>query len=396
MGDSGRERLGVARLGGRESRVASRAWLWPTIVVLGFGFAAGLSLGRFLPTLGAARTPNTRAPMIGGSVSFNQHFVEGLGLELDLEQPKEVFAHVFSALPAEARVKPTENYYYFSFTASGRYIWGNLRLGPEDRDKGVLHFAYFVHGDSEDWEYLALGEEDGVAVARRAKLDYDVAFQGKTVRFRLNPLSQEPPKAFRYLDGERFVGRCQDESGFVLLLIYSKSRKHFLFALDEENGVNWGFKKLDHGILLHPSSGFAFYDDPGGRRKVLAGVSARNIALNNYFDGPFDQLPDNYLAETPFGAFVEEAYPYARGHIDRYGKFLAKGIKGRMAITPYLEYDSLDELLKSLESATKGARQPGDLYRLLCHDPKTELPAETLAKPSEYGGAVLRGRIEGG
>ena len=35
-----------------------------------------------------------------------------------------MFAHVFSRLPDEVTVYPSENYYYFILNVDGRQIWG--------------------------------------------------------------------------------------------------------------------------------------------------------------------------------------------------------------------------------------------------------------------------------
>jgi hypothetical protein len=42
-------------------------------------------------------------------------------------------------------------------------------------------------------------------------------------------------------------------------------------------------------------TGFAFYQDGLRHRKILVGVYEANYRLNTYFDGPFDQLPDNFI-----------------------------------------------------------------------------------------------------
>ena len=48
-------------------------------------------------------------------------------------------------------------------------------------------------------------------------------------------------------------------------------------------------------VLIGRRSGFAFFKDIALHRKLLVGVYAGNIDVNNYLDGPFDQLPDNFL-----------------------------------------------------------------------------------------------------
>ena len=67
---------------------------------------------------------------------LNQKWVEGLRTEtLDLEDVEEVFWHIFSGLPDEVTVYPSENYFYFILYAGGRQIWGNLRLAAGRRER---------------------------------------------------------------------------------------------------------------------------------------------------------------------------------------------------------------------------------------------------------------------
>ena len=63
------------------------------------------------------------------AVAFHQSFIEGDYPEIknsiiDLENTDQVFNLVFSSLGDEARVYPTENYYYFVFSAGGGSSFG--------------------------------------------------------------------------------------------------------------------------------------------------------------------------------------------------------------------------------------------------------------------------------
>ncbi len=360
---------------------------------IGLLTASALAITGF--SLGAlTRQPVQSAPA-GQSpqVQFNQRFVEGLKARIDAENPLDVFALVFRALPDEARVYPTENYYYFTFTAEGRYFWGNIRLSPEDRDKGFVHFAYFEHGNDAWWRYKLLGSEDGVGVQSLGSLRYAITFAGRTVEFQLNDLSQKPPA--KLAPHTVFLGRAQDESGFQLLLLYDDQRNAFYWALDEEQGVNWSFTDLKDGLMLHAPSGFAFFDDTASDSWVLVGVDARNVQLNNYFDGPFDQLPDNFIAETRFSEFVQEAYPYTQGKIDRHGRFVSEGGRGRMAITPYFEYQSLDGLAEHVAACKREAAGDADLRWRLCFDQKLGLTAREMGAPGPAGTPFGRKKLTG-
>jgi hypothetical protein len=75
------------------------------------------------------------------------------------------------------------------------------------------------------------------------------------------------------------------------------------------------FPGWDH-ILIGGRTSFAFFTDPARDRKLLVGVFEPNAALNNYLDGPFDQLPDNFLKDDELRRALLLAQPFlSRGQI---------------------------------------------------------------------------------
>ena len=62
-------------------------------------------------------------------------------------------------------------------------------------------------------------------------------------------------------------------------------------------------------------------DEAHGDRKVLVAVRRLNISRNDYFDGPFDQLADNYADETQVAVYMQRAFPSLQGRIDKYGYY---------------------------------------------------------------------------
>ena len=72
------------------------------------------------------------------------------------------------------------------------------------------------------------------------------------------------------------------------------------------------------------------------------GVSRKDIFYNNYFDGPFDQVPPR----LPLRDKLHAAYPYTNysGGIDEHGNF--HWFKSsRVAISPYYDYLTAKELV---------------------------------------------------
>lgn len=312
----------------------------------------------------------TAAPP-ANSVVFNQHMIDGLERRLDLADAEAVFRVVFDALSDDVTVYPTENYYYFKFDASGRTIAGNLRLDAADRDKGVIHLGYFEYDESgahqdRDGKGGPLGLADGVEVKRLDRFTYAVTALGRTVRFHLNQHGFDPPPAGTLRPDETYVGRVQDESGLAFFLAFDVASAHFLYVLDDATADRETFLPEQPDVSIGRRTGFAFYEDAEQNRRVLIGVNGRNADRNNYYDGPFDQLPDNHVAESGLGDFITRAYPQLAGHIDAYGHF-ASDEGARVAITPYYVYYEAAEL-QFVDSCRQSATPPSDFYACITPD----------------------------
>jgi hypothetical protein len=115
----------------------------------------------------------------------------------------------------------------------------------------------------------------------------------------------------------------------------------FHFLLDETGPVADGWMPLKGTrIVVGKRTGFAFYPFDG--RKVLVGVDARQSRLNTEFDGPFDQLPDNFIEGEALRDAILAADPSIRGEIDRLGYF--NDGSGRSLIHPYMLYRHISDL----------------------------------------------------
>ena len=284
------------------------------------------------------------------NLQTNQAWIEGMqrSSQLAIASADDAFAHVFSQLPAKVFVYPTENYYYFTFTAGGVVYAGNLRLAAQDRDKGIIHFAAFAQANaaSEDGEmmYKALSAKDGVNVKKLAPLSYRVTWKGKAVEFQLNDVSSITPPADIVADGEKYLGLVADESGLRFFLFYNEVHKLFAYVLDDTSDVLEEFGTLNEGsrIWLGQRTGFAFYDHHHLDRRVLIGVHSGNTVVNNYHDGPADQLPENHIKDDNLRKSIVDSNPDMKGRLDEFG-YLASG-EGRYLIAPYSQYTSEEEL----------------------------------------------------
>jgi len=254
-------------------------------------------------TIGIAAAQGVDRPRL----ETNEAYVEDVtrDVTLDVGDPMAVFAFVLNSLPDRVKVYPTENYYYFAFIHGGVRYAGNIRIELGDGDKVAVHFAYFQ--DETEWRpdtpltHVVLDAARGVAVEKIERLVYRLSYGGKSVVFALNDLSQVKPSAAALAPDEKFIGPIFDESAIRFFLVYNSKLKIFLYILDETVKVAdelFPSRRTDR-ILIGKRTGFAYYRDHKLDRKILIGVFEGNSRVNNYFDGPFDQLPDNFVEVRP-------------------------------------------------------------------------------------------------
>jgi hypothetical protein len=278
----------------------------------------------------------------------NQSYLEEVAhpTTLDVADPVAVFAFVFASLPDRVKVYPTENYYYFTFVYNGAPYDGNIRLDASDRDRGKVNFGYAE--TITEWrgetpvKFVLLDASHGVSVEKLERFLYRVSYRGKSVLFELNDLSGVKPPALG--PDEKFVGPIFDESGIRFFLIYNSRLKIFHYVLDETVKVAdelVSAPRMDR-IVVGKRTGFAFYRDHRLDRKILIGAYEGNSQVNNYFDGPFDQLPDNFIEGEDFRNILLEVEPKLKGQIDRFGG--SPDGAERYMIGPYLYYRTVYDL----------------------------------------------------
>ena len=317
-----------------------------------------------------AKTENAEAPRLTTHQSLVEDVLRSSSLKIDDVQA--VFAFVFNSLPDRVKVYPTENYYYFNFLNNGVRYSGNIRLDIKDRDAGKVHFAYFE--DLAEWreepttKYRVFDASAGVTVKKIERFLYRIAHGGKVVQFELNDLSNVTPPAGIIGSDEVYIGPVFDDSAIRFFLIYNSRLKIFHYVLDETvrmtESLLWTHET--DRILIGKRSGFAFYHDPRRDRKILIGVFEANARVNNAFDGPFDQLPDNFIEDDKLQKAILDADPEMAGKIDRFGGLINGS--GRYIIAPYKYYRSEEDLLAFHRCATDRRIPETDYYGCFAMD----------------------------
>jgi hypothetical protein len=311
------------------------------------------------------------APAAALKLHTNQEMIEELlqPNDLDVKNPNAVFEAVFDALPAKVTVYPTESYYYFTFPLNGIVYAGNIRFDAFDQFDGKVHFAYFV--EYAYWRqplepfYKKMGPDDGVQVTQVNKFLYKVSLKGKTVEFALPDLSNVKPAPGMLRADEVYIGPSWDESGVQFFLVYNKTAKTFLYLLN-------GTSKMDQYIAssISPAAtigirtSFVLYKDKLADRQILIGDFIGNTMLNNYFDGPFDQLPDNYVHGNDLIDAILDVEPGLKNEkTDRYGADPTGEF--RYGITSYKFYGEVAELQPIIDCAAQND-DPAKYYK--CFD----------------------------
>jgi hypothetical protein len=290
----------------------------------------------------------------------------------DIKDPMAVLAYVLESLPERVTVYPTENYYYFKFVHAGVPIAGNFRLDPRDRDRGKVYFGYYE--DNADWkkdgfqQALELDGATNVLVERVELLVYRISYRGTSVLFALNDVSKIKPPPGAVGPDERLIGPVFDESGVRFFLVYNSRARVFHYILDETAPVPDGLEPSPRSnrLLVGKRTGFAYYRDHRLDRKILIGVFEQNVRLNNYFDGPFDQLPDNFIEGETLRQAIIDSDPMVKGKIDRLGYFQKE--EARYAISPYMQYRNENDLLQVHRCATDRRVPAAAYYRCFVMD----------------------------
>jgi len=320
----------------------------------------------------------------------NQAYVEDVTrtTTLNVDDPMAVFGFVMTQLPERVKVYPTENYYYFGFMHNGIRYAGNIRLDASNRDEGKVIFAYFE--DTSQWyddapvRHVILDASHGVTVEKIEPLVYRISYQGKSVVFALNDLRNVKPPAGALGPDETFIGPIFDESAIRFFLVYNSKLKIFHYILDETEKAADSFfpAKKSNRILIGKRTGFAFYQDHRSDRKILIGAFEGNIRANNYFDGPFDQLPDNFIEGETLRQAILQVQPALKGQVDRFGSAPDGSI--RFMIGPYLPYQAIADLDPIHACAQKKQKRP-DYYRCFVAD--SESGGMVVPKPKRSGTA---------
>lgn len=263
-------------------------------------------------------------------------------------QPLGVFRALFAEMPPRISILPSENCLYFSFLDRSQTEYRgclSLRLRPEEA--GVLRFFYkrTDRGEGKEGHSAFLSSDEGLLVVRLGQFRYSLEMDGKKVDLDFQQLPLGKPSRSILRPSEIYLGPAFDESGLHFSLLFDQHTNCFLWILNDDYPTYDTFITASDKLEIGRRTKFAFLNDSRNRRRVLVGVSKAEAQANSYYDGPFDQLPDNYIAtgDVELQKYIELNNPDRRGHIDQFGFFNLLPAY-RVAIVPYHFYDQPSDL----------------------------------------------------
>jgi hypothetical protein len=240
--------------------------------------------------------------------------------------------------------------------------------------------------DESPVTHIVLDMSQGVAVEKLDRLLYRISYRDKTVVFALNDLSRVVPPVGTVGPDEEYLGPIFDDSAIRFFLIYNTKLKIFHYILDESIEVADQFfpTRATDRILIGKRTGFAFYRDHRLDRKILIGVFEGNARVNNYLDGPFDQLPDNFIEGDKLRDIILDVDPSLAGKIDRLGG--SPDGADRFLISPYMHYREEDDLLVFDRCATSRKIDASLYYACFVVDPNSEdgVPKAAQVPPHKH------------
>jgi hypothetical protein len=283
---------------------------------------------------------------------WNILFGRPIAIAPRFEDQKGVMDYIFSWLPSQVTVYPSEGFYYFVADLADTVVSGNVRIA--DLDNGEMSFAYFTIGQEPRRTIsgkLQVAKGD-ITVKKESDLLYQVTYQGKTVTFDVWDSTAKDLLRPELLSDEQVIGRVQDESGVRFFLLYNTTTTSFYYLLDESGPgskellpvTTQSANSLNTPLLFDTRTDFVYYADAAYNRKILVGVHLVHIAANNFFDGPGDQVP--YRANLRDMLYV--SYPNTRldQGVNEHGVIQGKDYWVRVAITPYMRYTKPAEIDK--------------------------------------------------
>lgn len=289
----------------------------------------------------------------------------------NIDDVDSVFEKIFSALPTEVRVLTTENYSYFTFYNSGIEYQGNIRIEQTVREI-QLNFLYnprptpwLLNPPAKQKKYR--NGDSGFQINELSPFKFEVSFKGaKKVFSHLDVSKTHPPAGFLTAN-DVFMGQVHDDSGLRFFLVYDKVANTPLYFLDTSTQISEQLAyaersdgKKSKSLRVGMRTGYVFATDPESRL-LLVGVHAGNVQLNNYFDGPFDQLPDSFDGPVTVKNIFSALDPEAAAKMNDKGIF-TDGSGIRAVIDPYVTYSDFSmlseiEYCMEVEFATHGLRK---------------------------------------
>ncbi len=347
-------------------------------------YIVAVVLGVVLAVAAIAAWPRHPQPAPGlpsGSFMTNEARIKGLYTNANMLDPKEAFRRVFDALDEEVVMYPSENALYFRVAVRGKLFDGAFHFDRGTADSAALGFSYAViyedrmrgRGKVEKAFHRVLGPADTVYVEPDDSSGFVVTYMRKRVHFIAYRIAQTVPATLKLLPSEKLVGNTFDESGLRFHLVYNTNARRLYWLLNEEGFVPEEFETFGTTLAIGMRTEFAFYRDSVSRRMLLIGVNAYNVGANNWYDGPFDHLPDNevHAGRLDLRTYIATHLGIDPSKLNKYGGYVGRESK-RAAVTPYTIYSEPSQL--GFVDSLLALKKPVDEFLAAATEPRVFIP----------------------
>ena len=311
-------------------------------------------------------------------IVLNQNYIDEINHsnnKIDIHNHIAVFENIFTLLPNEVTVYPSENYFYFEFVNGGTLYQGNIGLFKDELKNNSINFGYYtksghIFDDMNDiFKYYSLGKKEGLTVNKIDNYTNSIQYKNKKVIFKSFQFDLEKSNQLKLTENEILIAPTFDESGITFYLIYNNKMNSFYWVLNEHTVFLEKLNLFNEDLSYSKRTDFVFYNDKKYNRKILVGVNYYNIRKNNWFDGPFDQMPDNIIenGNAKVLPYLQKAFPEEATNFDIYGNFL-NDESSRIALSSYQTYLNISNIVKQLNQLKLDKKNRYEIIYTLTHE----------------------------
>lgn len=254
-----------------------------------------------------------------------------------------------TALPNQLLIRSANRSLYFRFFNESDEYFGSFYILDSHEGPFLLFATYrreVWNGRNQSHTVKFFQDHKGFLIEALPNESYKISFNGIERLISYNAPKTIDPKTLNLKDTEIFLSEVFDESGLSFALTYDRYLHTFRFLIPSGNLFPDRLKQLSERLFLDLRTEFIFFKEKHNNNLTLVGASKGSLIANNYYDGPFDQVPLTLFREEWFHEILREAFPSSVSNYNMYGyqeNTRDQSIKF-LALPFYFAYNSLDDM----------------------------------------------------